>query len=345
MYITMIYGGGNDLGRAYCLWLLMKELGWTSQTYATNPQWAPLEGSGFQARGIEELTRTTVIKSDAIIVYQPVPETLGRFRCTFGNIDKPVLLDIDDPHWEQRFGYSPAGRARVVAGLLRRGRSPLEPYGLRRFASSANTIIASPFATFGTRARTFLVPHVREALPVVAMPDTERLQVAFVGSPRKNKGLDRLRRAVTTVGATDLWITAPPPPDALPHEHWVGTTTLREGRVLLNKCHVSAVLQDASRWSQHQFPVKTVDAMMAGRVVLGSNVPPVQWALNSRGITVDPSSGEEVKVALRFLNQNRDKLVQIGAKARLEAERRFTPRAVAPDLARAVEFAIDSSQQ
>lgn len=338
MHIVLIYGGGNDLGRAYCLWLLAQELGWTVSAYAADNTWLPLTETGFDVANVENLTTGELKAADAAVIYQPVPLTLGRVCPILEESRIPFLVDYDDPHWEQSFGYSPAGKLRVILGLLRRRRSPIIPYRLRHLARKHHSLAASPFVQ--TSERSSLIPHVRQISPYVPMPSLDRLQIGFVGTPSAHKGIDRLREAVSSVGDVDLWVTGEAPSDALAHENWTGMTSLAGGRAVLNRCHVSAVLQASSRWSRQQFPVKVVDAMMAGRVVIASDVPPVRWALNSTGVLIPPGNRNALLNAIRHLRDNVNEVASLGANARREAAVRFTPGAVAPVFKQAVLSAV-----
>jgi glycosyltransferase involved in cell wall biosynthesis len=171
-----------------------------------------------------------------------------------------------------------------------------------------------------------VVPHVRVPRPVVAMPQGP-LTVAFVGTVRPGKGLDLVRDAVAAVGA-GLLITADAPLDARPGERWVGTTTVEEGRAIVEQAHAAAVLSEVGSWRDHQLPVKIVDAMLAGRVVVGSRLAPITWALGDSGLVVDRTHAAIV-AALESL-QDPATRAAIGDAARERSLSMFTPGAVAP---------------
>lgn len=333
----MLYTGGNALGRAYCLWLLTEHLGWHSTVFANDPSWPPLTDTKLMVEPASRFTKDVAQAADAIIAYQPLPDTLTRVLKISGST--PVIVDIDDPHWEGRYGFTPPGRARVFMGLLRRGRSPFAPSIARRQALGLPIITASPFV--GRRWPGQIVPHVRNWTDYKKPPHTGRLTVAFVGTPRQHKGVNELRQAVAEVGDVRLIITAEPPSDALAHEDWVGTTTLEHGRHILNQSHLVAALQNDSRWTRQQSPVKVVDGMIAGRVVLGSDVPPIRWAVGNNGLLVPPGDHRATVAALQFAQANRERMELLGRRARSEAFSRFTPEAVAPVFADVVRAAID----
>ena len=317
-----------------------KKLGWKVSAYAARPDWAPLAGTGFRVRPLREMTRKAVDEANALVVYQPVPDTLLEVLPIASSTRTPVIVDIDDPHWEERYGWTKAHRARVVMGMLRRGRSPLPAYRARRSALALPIITASPFVQ--DRWPGTVIPHVRRKRPLVPLRMDGPLRIGFIGSPRASKGLEELRSAAARVSGVRLCITAPPPADATSNESWVGTTNLEAGRRLLDQCQLSAVLQHESAWTHRQFPVKIVDAMMAGRVVLGTDLPPIRWATGSAAVLVPPGDPDALVEAIIVTRDDREQLCSVADRARTEAEARFTPEKVAPLFAFTVQEAIAS---
>lgn len=339
MRVLLAYAGGNSLGRAYCLWLLARELGWDADVFGRDGHnWTPLAGTGMAVRPWADLTPDRIAEADALIVYQPLPETFGALWRAAHSVGTSLLVDVDDPHWEGRYGFTIPHQVRVALGMLRRGRSPLPAHLARFRARRLPALVASPFHCGDWRDEA-LIPHVRNPCPKVPFPDTDKLTVAFIGTPRTHKGIEVLRSAVAQVPGVELVVTASPPEDRRLGERWVGSTTLAEGRELLLKSHVSAALQETSPWTRRQFPVKVVDGMMCGRVVLTTDLPPARWALNSTGVLLQERSPASVATVLRRFRDDRDALLSIGSAARREAESRFTPAVVAPSFADAVERA------
>lgn len=330
MQLTMVYAAGNSLGRAYCIWLIARQLGWDASVYSIGDSWGPLKGTGMPVQKIQDLTEELLSSSDVVIVYQPLPETLLDVLPKANRHGVPVIVDIDDPHWEGRYGFDLLSRIRVVLALMRRGRSPFPPYAARRAARPLQVMTASPFVQ--DRWPGVLIPHVRPAFPETDMPEGESLRVGFIGSVRPHKGLDLLRSVANEVEGVELFITAPQPDDHRDNEHWVGETSLQEGQELLTQVHMSAVLQAPGRWGERQFPVKIVDAMMSGRVVLGSDVAPVRWAVGGTGFIVAAGDRDAVRRALEEARDGREKLRALGTAAREQALARYTPQSVAPAL-------------
>ena len=88
-------------------------------------------------------------------------------------------------------------------------------------------------------------------------------------------------------------------------------------------------------YSRGQLPVKIIDAMMAGRAVVGSDLEPIRWALGGTGIVVPPANAEALAAALDSL-RSPDIRADLGARARERALATFTPSAIAPALAAAL---------
>jgi glycosyltransferase involved in cell wall biosynthesis len=94
-------------------------------------------------------------------------------------------------------------------------------------------------------------------------------------------------------------------------------------------------------FARAQLPVKLIDAMMAGRAVIASDLAPIRWALGGTGVLVRPGSAHELVLALRRLTVDESTGVSyLGALARERALAHFTPQAVAPALAAAVRAAV-----
>lgn len=326
---------GNGIGRTYCLHLLAKHLGWESEVYAIG-DWSPVADDDFRVRSLSDLNDDVVAAADAAIVYGVLPWTLGAVLPMAERVGTAVIVDVDDPQWERWYGYTPLHRMRVILALLRRARSPIRPYTLRRKARRLPMTVASPFVA--DRWPGAVIPHVREP-PVHRDLPPLPLRTAFVGTPRGHKGLEAAREAAAIAGV-GLTITADPPKDPRQSEQWVGTTTLHQGLRIVAKSHVALVPSIDTPWSRRQFPVKVVDAMISGRVVVGSDLPPIRWAVGDTGLLVPPGDVEALCAALRRLQESPDLLARLGAAARERAIDLFTPEAVAPRFAEVVRSAV-----
>ncbi len=316
---------GNHVGRAYCLWMLARELGHRFRVVGSGSLWEPVRGSAFAEDCVERGDAQSVLgAADVVIARQPLPDTLGR-AITY---ERPLLLDVDEPLWEQLFGYDRRRRARVVVGKIRRRQDPRPHLQMRRVARRLPILVSNP-ALEALYPGATIVPHVRADHGPSRLPDGDMLRVAFIGTWRSTKGVDLLRRAIARVPDVELVATMEPPVDAGPREHWLGQTTLEEGRRLLQSCHVAAVLSQDTRWTRMQLPVKLIDAMEGGRVVLASDLPPIRWALGDCGVVVRPGDGEAVVGAIEALRHAPD-LRATGARARQRYEERYRPAVVAP---------------
>ncbi len=328
---------GNHVGRAYCLWLLATELGHRFRIVGSGPLWEPLRDSPFADDCIERCRATAVVSgADVVIVRHPLADTLGR-AMAYG---RPVLLDVDEPLWEQLFGYRPGQQLRVVAGKVRRRQDPRLHLRLRRVSRRLPTLISND-ALRALYPGATVVPHVRADHGSPPMPGGDTLRVAFVGTWRSAKGVELLRSAIARVPDVELVATMDPPGDAAVREHWVGQTTLDEGRQLLRTCQVAAVLSEDTPWTRMQLPVKLIDAMEGGRVVLASDLPPIRWALGDCGVIVPAGDEEAVVGAIARLSCAGD-LVDAGARARRRYEDRYRPDVVAPRFDAALRWVLSS---
>jgi glycosyltransferase involved in cell wall biosynthesis len=336
MRLLLFSDEDNCLGRAYCLWLLAHHLGWScTPVVPRGALWPPLEGTEFSARTISpEQIREDF---DVVIVHQPIPETLGAaLRLT---PRRPIIIDVDEPVWERRYGSTRLGEARIFAGLLRRGRNPLTPHRLRREARHRPMLLSSPGLRPGYTGA--VIPHVRVARPVTEIP-RGALTLAFVGTPREHKGLTLLRDAAERAGVT-LTLTADAPADARPNERWVGATSIEAGARIVEASSCVVVPSLDTPFARGQLPVKLIDGMLAGRAVIASDLPPISWALGDAGILVPPGDLRSLIGALTRLRDDRAEVLRLSAAARARALAKFTPEAVAPCFADAVTSALAST--
>ncbi len=327
----------NSIGRTLSLWLLAQADGWrttvVSPVAAHGPIWAPLRGSQFaqQCRqlpteqpGNRAALRQLIRGADRVVVVKAVPESLGRVADL---IDRPelVLVDVDDPDIEARTRWlSPRARA----GALRQ-KWYWELRRCRRLVRQYRVTVSNPVLQrmYGGR----LLPHARTDPGAGRVSEATGPKVAFVGTAKAHKGIDVLRAAVDRL--TDqgfrLSVTAPPPPDAKPHETWVGQTSFEQGLSLVADADVIAVPSLDAGYARAQFPVKIVDAQLAARAVVATDVGPIAWALNGTGALARPG---DVASLTEQLLRLRDPEVRagLGQLGRAHALRSFTVEAVLP---------------
>ena len=331
----------NALGRAYSLWLVGRELGWEVRTVApkAGSVWAPLAG---EARFLADLAADAASAAawcDLAVALKPWPGSLDVALALGRKTGKPVVLDVDDPDWEHRFGTTRGSQLRSFLAGLAKGRPPVAFYRLRRQASRLRRVVISNPALAHWYPQGTVVPHARLDRPEGAPHTRETgIEVAFVGSVRPYKGLEVLRAAVERARDARLTVTAPPPADAATHETWTGETSLEEGFDLLDRADVVAVPSLDSAYGRAQLPVKLIDAMISGRAVVASDLPPIRWALSDTGLLVPPGDGERLARALDSL-RSPGLRAELGASARARALATFTPEAVAPLLSEALRAA------
>lgn len=341
---------GNSTGRTYALWLAAEHLGWRSRTLAIRGDsvWAPLRDTSFAAacaRVSSELDQDhsfaeAVDWADLIVLVKPVASTLGlyiRYRNLF---TKPILLDIDDPDLESALAI---GRPiKAVAKMLLRPREMKAARERHALTSVLNVMVSNPSlqrAYGGT-----IVPHARIDPGFGSIHSSTRPQIAFVGTNNPHKGIGSLRTAVAAVSGHGftLTITDAPPADAKPWERWIGRTSLQAGIELVQRSDIVALPSSAKDvFARGQLPAKLMDAMLAGRAIVASDLEPIAWALNGTGLLVKPDSHEDLTRALSELSQpsERDRL---GRAARERALSTFEVTPVAAQFSKAATLAIES---
>lgn len=331
----------NSLGRTYALWLCAKELGWQAHIVSIRGQeiWSPLQNSNFAAscmivdpRGMRE----ACAEADLVVAVKPLTETLGQLA----QVATPLLVDIDDPDLEGALSVDqPMHRA---AKLLFRNSNYRSNTALRRLARRLPSIVSNPELQhiYGGH----IVPHARVAREAGAQHLSNRPSVVFVGTNRPHKGIDTLRRAVenlSTRGFT-LTVTDTAPSDAKPWEEWVGRTSLEQGFDIVSKGDISVIPSSGrDNYALRQLPAKLIDGMMAARAVVGSDVPPIRWALGDAGVLVRPDSPEELSHALFSLATPTSRR-SLGEKARNRALSHFEVGVVSRVFKKACEEALAS---
>jgi len=333
----------NSMGRAYSLWLLAKELGWSAVVISTIGEqlWKPLRGTGFEkdlvkSKPSEVQTHPAYETADVIVIVKPHPESLGRLLHDVEQGLKPFILDIDDPDLEVRLSW--ASPARRIVRELRRPEDFRLLRRMQRVARSMPTTVSNPWLQ--NRYGGALIPHVRHD-PGRGSPPRGPVNIAFVGTNRPHKGVELLRSAVAELhndGFT-LTITDVAPSDAQPWENWVGETSLTDGMNLVAASDLVVIPSVRGGWARGQFPVKIVDAMMMERPVIVSNVPPLPWAIDDSRAVFRAGSRRSLVRTLQTVAPSRVR-AEMGARNRARALATFSVEAVAPRFAEAVYAAL-----
>jgi glycosyltransferase involved in cell wall biosynthesis len=211
-------------------------------------------------------------------------------------------------------------------------------YRLRQRARTLDRVLLSNPALTRWYRTGAIVPHARRPR-AAGRPHTSEdvIEVGFVGTVTDHKGIDVLRHAARDAGRVRLVVTAPSPPDPLPGERWIGNTTLAEGLEVIDQCDVVAIASLPWTYGAGQLPVKLIDAMMAGRAVVASDLGPIRWALDDCGVLVAPGDATALSTAIARL-RSAELRADLGSRARKRAMSMFTPEAVAPHLAEGVRL-------
>jgi glycosyltransferase involved in cell wall biosynthesis len=327
----------NSLGRTYCLWLLCRELGWISRIVGVkgNRIWPPLQGTDFAADCLLPAPEADVVATaaamteqvtwaDVVIAVKPLPTSFGAALDVLDRVQRPLMVDIDDPDIEARTSWRPI-RERLPR-LALSGRYRARERDLRRLGAATRRfprIVSNPVLQrmYGG----VIIPHVREPGELPPVGDSREPIVRFVGSPGAHKGVDVLREAIKRLSDEGfrLGVTASPPDDARPWEEWIGHTSIEQGRQLVASADIIALPSRNFGWARAQLPAKLMDAMMLGRPVVASDIEPIRWALGEPDLMVEPGSVTELTSGLRRL-ADPDLRARYSARVRDRAERLFS---------------------
>jgi glycosyltransferase involved in cell wall biosynthesis len=333
---------GNALGRAYSLWLVARYLGWQTSVLVPDMStiWWPVRGEDEFMADVTTDAEAATAGASALIVVKPLPGSFDRGLELSRELAIPFVLDVDDPDWERAYGET---KVRALVSFLSqaaRGHPPWTAYRLRRRARSVAPITVSNPSIHRWYGEGTIVPHARAVRPAGREhSDRESLDVAFVGTPRPHKGVGVLRAAVSRIPGTTLTITSPAPPDAQPHERWVGRTGVANGLALVDRADVVVVASSPTVYGRGQLPVKLIDGMMSGRAVIASDLPPLRWALGDSGLIVPPDDPDALTRALEQLRST-ELRGRLGALARERAIDMFSVQAVGSVLAGVVDSVV-----
>ncbi|WP_170931986.1 glycosyltransferase family 4 protein [Brachybacterium massiliense] len=296
----------NSLGRTYCVWRLATAAGWEVEVVSVEggEVWAPLTGTDFAAacrastpaRLAEELTRRA---PDLLIACKPLPSSLGVAETLSVQLGIPLMVDIDDPDLEYRLSLGQP--AKMLAKAALHPRRAAEYARLRRLSKRTPALVSNPWleSIYGGT----IMPHVRDDTGPGAAHTSSEPVIGFIGSNKPHKGVPELREAVARLAPQGftLAVTDDPPEDAAPWEDWTGTTTFAEGQKLVRSVDIVVIPSRDIPMARGQLPAKLMDAMLAGRAVVATELPPLPWGLAGTGRTIPDSSVDALERALSEL--------------------------------------------
>lgn len=272
---------GNSIGRAYSVWLSAIAAGYAPRVVVPSLEgsiWSPLEhADDFRASLLSWAEIEDRPPAGTYVAIKVAHNSLGVALAHARTTGAAVIADVDDLDWEGRWGLTYTEQFQsFVAHAVQQRRPPWRTYRLRHGRlRGLNTLTSNPALQrlYGGG----LLPHARIPNDDNPPPPVGTDRVAFIGTPRLHKGVDRLRIAAQNAGYR-LTVTAECPDSPGPNEEWVGPTSLDEGLRLLRRSTVAAMPSQRTRYAEHQLPVKLMDAMLGSRPVLATDLEPIRWA-------------------------------------------------------------------
>lgn len=340
----------NSLGRTYVLWRLATLAGFESRIVCASGDtvWEPLKHTEFAKRCLVSPHTAPMVlewatKSDLLVACKPLPTTLGAALEVANLVKRPLLLDIDDPDFEIRHSWRSPSR-RIAREIFSRP-FMVDLRDLRTIATRLETMVSNPWlqAIYGGE----LVPHAREVPDQIVGhgPVSPEPTIAFVGTVRRHKGVALLRHAVKQlrgIAPYRLVITSESPRVSYPWEDWIGTTPFQEGQLLVAKADL--VVVPSSARGRGQLPAKVIDALIWGKPVIASDIPPLPWAVGAGGLTFRPNSRRDLQRVLLEAHSVKTREI-LGRAAGHRAKEEFSEAAVLPAFLRAVHAAAEAKQK
>lgn len=334
----------NSTGRTYVLWMLARHLGWQVKVIAPRGDkvWGPVATPDFVSAcehiSMEDVDRwdEAAAVCDLLVAVKVHEDSFGLALRLSKRHGKPVLLDIDDPDLEAQKDSPAKSLARAIIQPRRFWRRRVLVSRMRKYPH----MVSNPALqrTYGGA----VIPHARHDNGPGRVHESSEPIVVFAGTNRAHKGLNVLREAVdkSRGDGVKLVVTDQPPSDAKSHESWVGNTTLEEGIELVKNGDIVVIpsLPDHA-YSQGQLPVKIMDAMLAARAVVVSDLPPLRWAVGDTGIVVPPGDADALAKTIHSL-ASPARRNELGDAARLRAREMFTVEAVSGVFEAACEGAL-----
>lgn len=301
----------NSTGRTFALWTLARRLGWATTVVAAAGDniWPPLVGHPFagDCRVIHappsslppDLVQLAK-NSDLIVSVKPLVGSFDRGILLHNATGTPLIVDIDDP--DLTVQLSTRNPLKAIAKMILRPRAYFRTLRLRSAVQDYPRFVSNPSlqGAYGGH----ILPHARFDTGIGGAHTLTAPHVVFVGTVRGHKGLELLRRAIAELAweGYTLSVTDQAPPDARPWETWVGSTSIEEGLALVRAGDVVVIPSMLHQWSRCQLPAKLIDAMIAGRAIVVSDIPPLVWAIGDGGRRFTPGDKAGLVARLRELS-------------------------------------------
>jgi glycosyltransferase involved in cell wall biosynthesis len=308
--------------------------------------------------------RALIAQADGDVLYASKPRvtSYGVALAARRQRRRPLLLDVDD--WE--VGFFRRGGA---WGTLGRALNLANPNGLpwtwlmeRRVGRADALTVASRFLE--RRFGGTLIPHVRDteawdparvdraAARASLALGAERV-VMFLGTPRGHKGVDDLVEAVGLVGKDARLLIVGADTQGAAARRWAGQPWVRVlGEVpfddvprYLMAADVVAVPQRATTDTLGQVPAKIFDAMALGRPIVSTAVSMIPEILDGCGVLVPPGDAVALAASLRRVLDDPASAAELGRRARLRCQARYSFAAARAELLPLVERALAGSRR
>lgn len=357
--------GSNSLGRAMLLAELLRHDAPVRLVGVcrTEEVWSPAKSlqipiESYRLRREDRYSPAAVkwlkatLRDDLVIVSKPVPHSLG-FVLAAGVRPSRMVIDIDD--WETGFAQL---RANEVVGPLAfrvaRTRSYLRRLGLNAFTATRALEEVARRAPFRLVSNHWLqsrfggkvLYHVRDPLtldperarpPVLPALAGARCWVAFVGTPRRHKGLDALVDALAQLqgaNAPGLLIMGADASAAATLERAQARLKHRFASVeqfpfdrlgdYLALADIIAIpsLNVPSAWGQ--LPAKLFDALAMAKPVVVSDINDMADVAADCGLVVPAGDTRALSLAIGRLAEDASLRAELGAAGRRKFLERFT---------------------
>jgi glycosyltransferase involved in cell wall biosynthesis len=306
----------NALGRALTLADISARLGavevWAyddGPLWSGAPRWShpvtPFRSLKPLRSRIEQLSRR-----GSVVVWLskgfPPQASLGRWAQKHPGATLVVDFDDDDVALAEEFRALSLRNRAILHGLRRTGVGRVRR-SQRRLAQTADAITFSSNALeerlcFPGSVRRARVVHARRAVSAASSTGpVEARRIAFLGTVRPHKGVDRLVALISRypdlVGVTfaqDAWA----PPAAL-RDRWIMVDPLAPLEEIWSQVDVAVIPSEwTSAGAQVQLPAKAIDAVAADVPLLASPTPALREVLGEGFIAVEDWSPEVVRAVL-----------------------------------------------